>query len=75
MIGAGRVLIWIGLLFILLGGAVYLAGRAGIPLFRLPGDINFEGENYTCIIPIISMILLSIVLSVVLNVVLRIVNR
>jgi len=75
MIGAGRVLIWIGLLLILLGGAVYLAGRMGIPLFRLPGDIHFEGENYTCIIPIISMILLSIVLSVVLNVVLRIVNR
>jgi len=75
MIGAGRGLIWIGLFFLLLGGAVYLAGRAGIPLFRLPRDIHYEGENYTCIIPIVSMILLSIVLSVVLNVVLRIMNR
>jgi len=75
MIGAGRGLIWIGIFFLLVGGAVYLAGRAGIPLFRLPGDIHYEGENYTCIIPIVSMILLSIVLSVVLNVVLRIMNR
>jgi hypothetical protein len=75
MIGAGRGLIWIGLFFLLVGGAAYLAGRAGILLFRLPGDIQYEGENYTCIIPIVSMILLSIVLSVVLNVVLRIMNR
>lgn len=75
MIAAGRVLLWIGLFFILVGGAVYLAGRVGIPLFRLPGDIRIEGENFTCIVPVVSMILLSIVLSVVLNVVLRIMNR
>lgn len=75
MIAAGRELLWIGLFFILVGGAVYLAGRVGIPLFRLPGDIRIEGENFTCIVPVVSMILLSIVLSVVLNVVLRIMNR
>ncbi|MCK4727273.1 MAG: DUF2905 family protein, partial [Anaerolineales bacterium] len=34
-----------------------------------------EGDNYTCIVPIVSMILLSILLSVVLNVALRIMNR
>ncbi len=75
MIGAGRVLIWIGIIFLVVGGAVYLAGRASFPLFRLPGDIHFESENFTCIIPFVSMILLSILLSVVLNVVMRIINR
>ncbi len=75
MIAAGRAFIWNGILFLLIGGAVYLAGRVGIPLFRLPGDIHFEGDNYTCIVPIVSMILLSILLSVVLNVALRIMNR
>lgn len=75
MIATGRVLLWIGLFFVMVGGAVYLAGRAGIPFFRLPGDFHIEGENYTCIVPVVSMILLSIVLSVVLNVVLRIINR
>jgi hypothetical protein len=75
MIAAGRALIWIGIISLLVGGAMYLAGRVGIPLFRLPGDIHIEGENYTCIVPIVSMILLSILLSVVLNVALRIMNR
>jgi len=75
MIAAGRALIWIGIFSLLVGSAMYLAGRVGIPLFRLPGDIRIEGENYTCIVPIVSMILLSILLSVVLNVALRIMNR
>ena len=75
MIAAGRVLIWIGIFTLLVGGAVYLAGRVGIPLFRLPGDIHIEGDNYTCIVPIVSMILLSILLSIVLNVALRVMDR
>ena len=75
MIVAGRVLIWIGIFTLLVGGAVYLAGRVGIPLFRLPGDIHIEGDNYTCIVPIVSMILLSILLSIVLNVALRVMDR
>ena len=75
MIASGRVLIWIGIFSLLVGGAVYLAGRVGIPLFRLPGDIHVEGDNYTCVVPVVSMILLSILLSIVLNVALRVMNR
>jgi hypothetical protein len=59
----------------LIGGLVYLLGRMGINLFNLPGDIRLQGENVTCIIPIVSMIVLSILLSVILNLALRFLNK
>jgi hypothetical protein len=59
----------------LIGGLVYFLGRMGINLFNLPGDIRLQGENVTCIIPIVSMIVLSILLSVILNLALRFLNK
>lgn len=75
-----RGLILVGLVFLILGGAVYLASRFGVsldrfPLGRLPGDIRIERGNFTCIFPLASMIVLSVVLSLLLNLILRLLNR
>jgi hypothetical protein len=56
LIGAGGLLIVIGLL-------VILAGRAGVPLGRLPGDISYRGKNTAVFFPITTCIVLSILLS------------
>ncbi len=70
-----RVFIILGLVMLVIGGLLYLFGRLGLPLGRLPGDFRFEGENMTCIFPLATMILLSIVLTVLLNVIVRLLNR
>jgi hypothetical protein len=75
MLSLARILMVIGLLIFLLGGALYLAGRLNLPLGRLPGDIRIERDNFTCIFPLATSILLSIILSVVFGLILRLLNK
>ncbi len=49
----------LGILFIVIG----LMMAFGIKLFRLPGDIYIQKENFSFYFPITSSILLSILLS------------
>ena len=67
----GKVLISIGGLLIVIGLLVVVAGRAGIPLGRLPGDINYRGKNTTFFFPITTCIVLSVLLSLVIWIVNR----
>ncbi len=70
----GKWLFVIGLVIAAVGGLLWLLGR--IPfLGSLPGDIRIQGENFGCLIPLGTMILLSLVLTVVLNVVVRLLNK
>ncbi|HEU5232941.1 MAG TPA: DUF2905 domain-containing protein [Terriglobales bacterium] len=62
----GKLLIGAGGLLILIGLVVLLAGRANVPLGRLPGDISYRGKNTSVFFPITTCIILSIVLSLVL---------
>lgn len=70
-----RILIILGLIFLVIGGVVLLVSRLGLPLGRLPGDIRIETENVTCVFPLVTSILLSIVLTIVLNLIVRFLNR
>ena len=62
----GKLLIGAGGLLILIGIVVLLAGRANVPLGRLPGDISYRGKNTAVFFPITTCIILSVVLSLVL---------
>ena len=64
-----------GAAIFLAGGLLYLLGKTGLPLGRLPGDLRIQGENMTCFIPLATSILLSILLTVILNVLARYLNR
>jgi hypothetical protein len=63
---AGRLLLVVGVLMIVVGGALMLFGR-----FHLPGDITFKSGNVTVYIPIATSIILSVILTLVLNVLFR----
>jgi Protein of unknown function (DUF2905) len=71
MISLARWLVILGLVFILIGGVVYLVSRTGIPLGRLPGDIRIVRENFTCVFPLATSIILSIALTIILNLIIR----
>ncbi|MCG6887213.1 MAG: DUF2905 domain-containing protein [Proteobacteria bacterium] len=59
-----RLFISLGILLVLLGLLWPWLQKVG--LFRLPGDIVIERENFRFYFPITSMILLSLVFSIIL---------
>lgn len=62
----GKVILGFGILLVVLGAVLMIAGRLGLPLGRLPGDIAYKGKNISVHFPIGTSILVSIVLTVVL---------
>lgn len=70
-----RILMIAGISLFVVGGLFYLFSRVGVNLFQLPGDIRFQSGNVTCLIPLVSSILLSIVLTIILNLVIRFLNK
>ncbi len=70
----GKILVVLGLVVVIVGGVVWLAGR----LFgtqSLPGTLRLDFPGGSCVIPILASIVISLVLTVVLNVVARWLGR
>ena len=65
----GRTLIGVGVAIVVLGVLLTYFGR--IPLGRLPGDVVLQRENFTCAVPLATMLLISVLLTIVLNVIAR----
>jgi hypothetical protein len=63
--GLGKALILIGFVIALIGGLVLLSARFEFlgRLGRLPGDINWQGENWRVSFPLMTSLLVSVVLS------------
>ena len=70
----GRMLVGVGIALILSGALIWLLARAGF-LGRLPGDIRIERDGITCLIPVVSSIVLSVLFTVLLNIVIWLINR
>jgi hypothetical protein len=62
----GKALIGLGVLIALLGVVLLFAGRLGLPLGRLPGDLAYKGKNVSFYFPLGTCILFSVLLTVVL---------
>jgi hypothetical protein len=73
----GRLVIYLGIAFVVLGGVLILFSRVPVlkHLGHLPGDIRIEGKNFSCFFPLASMVIISILLSLALNIILRLLNR
>ena len=71
----GKLIVIMGAVLILAGGLIWLLGRSGLALGRLPGDVHIQREGVSCYFPIVSMIVVSILLTIVLNIVVRLLNR
>jgi len=61
----GKILALVGGAVVLFGLLLWLGGRLGIG--SLPGDVRFEGDGWSCFLPITTSILLSLLLTLVLN--------
>jgi hypothetical protein len=65
----GKLLVVVGGVVIAAGLLLMLAGRAHLPLGRLPGDIIYRGKNAIFYFPLATSIVVSVVLSLILWVV------
>ena len=72
MADLGKLLVIVGGAMIVAGLIFMLAGRANLPVGRLPGDILYRGKQTTFYFPLATSILLSVVLSILLYVIGRI---
>ncbi len=64
-----KVFLSLGVLFLLLGGFMLLFDK--FELFKLPGDIYIQKENFSFYFPITSSILISIVATLIFNIIFR----
>jgi len=60
---AGKLLILLGIVAIVVGLVLWLSGDKLKWLGRLPGDIRIERDNFRFYAPITTMLLISLVLS------------
>jgi hypothetical protein len=75
MLSTARIFLILGVVFIFIGGVLFLIVRTGIPIGRLPGDIYVQRENFSCVFALGTSILLSILLTLILNLILRNLNK
>ncbi len=71
----GRWLVIFGLGLAAIGGLVWLLGRSGLPLGRLPGDFRVQAGGFSCLVPLATSLVLSVLLTIALNIILRLLNR
>lgn len=56
-----------GVLLALAGLMLLLASKLGIPLGRLPGDIQAEGKGWSIHFPIVTCMVVSLLLTLIIN--------
>jgi hypothetical protein len=67
----GKLILGLGLALVVIGAVLILAGRAGLPLGRLPGDIVYRGKHTTVYFPLVTCVILSVVLTLIFYVISR----
>jgi hypothetical protein len=63
MFSLPKILIGIGLLLLVVGALVWLLGKIGVQLGRLPGDIVIDRENMRFYFPWVTCLVVSVLLS------------
>ena len=71
----GKWIILAGLGLTVLGGVIWLAGKTGLPLGRLPGDIRIQRDGFSFYFPLATCILISVGLTVLVNLLARLFKR
>jgi hypothetical protein len=71
LMNIARVLAVFGLGLLVTAGVLYLIAQLNLPFGNLPGNFVIERENFTCVIPLISSLIVSILLTILINLILK----
>ncbi len=72
MTSLGKILIFIGIIFVVAGIVTLLFGNWFSWFGKLPGDIRIEKENFSFYAPITSMIVISLILNLIFYIITKI---
>ena len=75
LVNIARILAVFGIVVLVTAGILYLISYFDIPLGNLPGDLLIKRENFTCVIPLISSLIVSVVLTLLINLILSIFRK
>ena len=75
MMPIAKLMVLLGVIFLITGGLLYLLTRLGLNFSQLPGNIRWQSGNFTCMVALGASILLSILLTLVLNIIIRIMYK
>ena len=75
MMPIAKLMLVLGVIFLITGGVLYLLSRLGLNFSHLPGNIRLESGNFTCVVALGASILLSILLTLALNIIARIMSK
>ena len=70
-----RILAVLGAVLLIAAGGFYLISRMDLPLGKLPGDIMISRDNFTCLVPLTSSLLISILLTILINLLVSILRK
>jgi len=65
----GRIMVMVGAGIAFVGCIVWLAGKLGLPIGNLPGDIQIQRPGFSLNIPVVTSLLLSVILTLIANLV------
>ena len=71
LMNIARMLAVFGIGLLLIAGLIYLAAQLNLPFGNLPGDLIIKRENFTCMVPIVSSLIISIILTLLINLILK----
>jgi hypothetical protein len=71
LMNIARVLAVFGLGLLVTAGVLYFLAQLNLPFGNLPGDLVIKRENFTCVIPLISSLIVSILLTILINLMLK----
>ncbi len=75
LVNIARILTVFGIVVLVTAGILYLISYFDIPLGNLPGDIVIKRDNFTCVIPLISSLVVSVLLTLLINLILSIFRK
>jgi len=70
-----RIFIILGIIFLAIGGLIFLISRLGVSFGDFPGDIRIERGNFTCLFALGTSLILSLLLTIGINLLIRLINR
>lgn len=71
----GKWIIFFGLGIIFLGFLIWVSGKVGIPLGKVPGDMRLQKEKVALYFPLVTSLILSLFLTIIINLVIWIFRR
>ena len=75
LVNLARILAVFGIVLLVTAGILYLISYFDLPLGNLPGDLILKRDNFTCVVPLISSLIVSVVLTLLINLILSIFRK